>query len=438
MKKASLLIALLSLAWCATAQEQPAAEQPEQPDRTKLPVSIKLYGFVRNYFNVDSRKTYTVVGGEYNMIPYDSKWNEDHTEDLNDVPHAQLQALSTRFGLNLSGPDVLGWSTSGKVEADFGGFGSNNMVLRLRQAFVKLSREHAEILVGQTWHPMSGDIMPEVLGMAAGAPFRPHSRTPQVRAMQSFGAFSYTAALLYQLQYMNNGPTSASDPKSTNSIEFAHNAIWPEAFLGAGFKHGGFYSQVGIDVQVLRPRTHALIDTVTKKVDETVSSFSPTVYAQYVGGKLSVKFRALLAQNTSHLNQLCGYAVSSINTDGSWNYTPIRNGIGYFNVAYGKTLRGNLFLGYMQNIGATSNLHDFGEKKYRIYMKGGENFTHLDAIFRIAPSLSYNVKAFNIGIEYEWTACNYGDIAPNGSIEHNENLHQVVNHRICALMKYNF
>lgn len=219
---------------------------------------------------------------------------------------------------------------------------------------------------------------------------------------------------------MNNSPTSATDPKSTNSIEFAHNAIWPEAFLGVEFKHGGFYSQVGIDVQVLRPRTHALIDSVTQKVDETVSSFSPTIYAQYVGGKLSIKFRALLAQNTSHINQLCGYAVISINTDGSWNYIPIRNGIGYFNVAYGKTLRGNMFLGYMQNIGASSKLHDFGEKKYRIYMKGGENFTHLDAIYRIAPSLSYNVKALNLGFEHELTACNYGDIAPNGSIEHNE------------------
>lgn len=405
-------------------------------------VSVKPYGFVRNYFNLDSRKTYTVVGGEYNMIPYDEAWNEDKSEDLNDVAHAQLQALTTRIGLNLEGPEVLGMMSSGKIEGDFGGFGTNNMVFRIRQAWVKLSKgsenTNTEILVGQTWHPLSGDIMPEVLGMAAGAPFRPHSRTPQVRVMQYFGSFGYTAAALYQLQYMNNGPKSASDPTSTNSIDFAHNALLPELFLGFNFKQGPWYIQLGVDEQLLRPRTHALVGGVTKEVDETVFSLTPTVYAQYVQGLWSVKFRTLLAQNTSHLNQLCGYAVTGVGADGSWNYAPIRNTISYLNIAYGRKVRCNLFLGYIKNLGAGEELYDFGTGNYRIYMKGGTNFTSLNSIYRIAPSISYNVKAFNIGLEYEWTACTYGDIATDGSIRDNDNLHQVANHRICALVKYNF
>lgn len=406
-------------------------------------VSVKPYGFVRNYFNFDSRKTYTVVGGEYNMIPYDQKWNEDKSEDLNAVPHAQLQALTTRIGLNISGPELLGMKSSGKIEGDFGGFGSNNMVLRIRQAFVKLSaqdeKNYREVLVGQTWHPLSGDIMPEVLGMAAGAPFRPHSRTPQMRAVRYWGSWGCTAALLYQLQYMNNGPTSASDPTSTNKTDFALNALWPEAFLGFNFKNGGWYAQLGVDAQLLRPRTHAVVGGVTKKVDETVESITPTLYAQYVGGMWSVKFRTLLAQNTSHLNQLCGYAVSGINEDGSWSYAPIRNSISYLNVAFGKKYRANLFFGYMKNLGASSTLAvDPATGDYHIYMKGGENFTHLNSIWRVAPSLSYNVAAFNIGLEYELTACTYGDIGDRGQILLNDNLHQVVNHRVCALVKYNF
>lgn len=405
-------------------------------------VTVKPYGFVRNYFNFDIRKTYTVVGGEYNMIPYDQKWNEDKSEDLNAVPHAQLQALTTRIGLNLEGPELLGMHSSGKIEADFGGFGSNNMVLRIRQAFVKLSagdeKGSRELLVGQTWHPLSGDIMPEVLGMAAGAPFRPHSRTPQVRGIRYWGSFGFTAALLYQLQYMNNGPTSASDPTSTNKTDFALNALWPEAFLGFNFKSGAWYAQLGVDAQLLRPRTHAVVDGVTKKVDETVESFTPTLYAQYVEGMWSIKFRTLLAQNTSHLNQLCGYAVSGVNEDGSWNYVPIRNSISYLNIAYGKKYRANLFFGYMKNLGASGSLYDFGTGDYRIYMKGGENFTHLNSIWRVAPSVSYNVKAFNIGVEYELTACTYGDIGDRGQILLNDNLRNVVNHRVCALVKYNF
>ncbi len=406
-------------------------------------VSVKVYGFVRNYLTFDSRKTYTVVGGEYNMIPFDEKWNEDHSEDLNAVPSMQLQALTSRFGLNITGPTFGQVKSSGKLEGDFGGFGTNNTVLRLRLAYLKLRAEqsvwNAELLVGQDWHPLSGDIMPEVLGMAAGAPFRPHSRTPQVRASMYLGSFGYTAALLWQLQYMNNGPKSASDPTSTNSIDFANNSLAPEIFFGLNFKQGPWYAQIGVDIQSLCPRTHALVGGVTKKVDETVSSFSPTLYAQYVGGDWSVKFRTLLAQNTSHLNQLVGYGVTAVNNDGSWNYAPLRASISYLNIAYGKRVRYDLFIGYMKNLGAGEDLWlDPATNAYHIYMKGGKDFTHLNSIYRIAPSVSYNIKAFNIGLEYEWTACTYGDLDDNGSVKQNDNLHQVANHRICALVKYNF
>jgi len=145
-----------------------------------------------------------------------------------------------------------------------------------------------------------------------------------------------------------------------------------------------------------------------------------------------------LAQNTSHLNQLVGYGVTAVNNDGSWDYAPLRASINYLNIAYGKKVRYNLFLGYMKTLGAGKDLYDFGTNTYRIYMKGGENFTHLNSVYRIAPSISYNVKAFNLGLEYEWTACTYGDLDKNGSVKQDDNLHQVANHRICALVKYNF
>ena len=420
--------------------------------------TIKIYGFIRNYFNYDSRKTYTVIGGEYNMIPYDEHWNEDHTEDLNAVPHAQLQALTSRFGIDVKGPQIGKWSSSAKLEADFGGFGTTNSVLRLRLAYVKLEgnnsrfKFHNSLIIGQDWHPLSGDIMPDVLGMAAGAPFRPHSRTPQIRATSYKGHFGITAALLYQLQYMNNGPASASDATSTASLNYAYNAIWPEAFIGLNFKNNRIYAQLGVDAQILRPRTHALVGGITKKVDETVESLTPTLCAQYLGNKFSVKFRGLLAQNTSHLNQLCGYAVTGINDDGSWSYSPIRNFVSFFNLSYGKKYRANIFLGYIKNLGAAKELQTMsipGSTSevgvYYIYMKGGQDFTNptkdftnINSIYRIAPSISYNVNAFTLGLEYEWTAVTYGDLASDGSIHINDNLRQISNHRLCAMVKYTF
>lgn len=414
-------------------------------------VSVRPYGFIRNYLTFDSRNTYTVVGGEYNMIPYDVLWNEDNSEDLNAVPNMQMQALTSRFGFRILGPQLKGWTLTGKLEGDFGGFGTNNTVLRLRLAYLRLAMQGTELLVGQDWHPLSGDIMPEVLGMAAGAPFRPHSRTPQIRGTRYWGSFGYTAALMWQLQYMNNGPKSATDPTSTASIDFARNALWPEAFLGFNFKQGPWYAQIGVDAQILKPRTHAVDGNgVTHKVDESVSSFTPTLYAQYVDIDWSIKFRTMLAQNTSHLNQLVGYAVVGSSgddplptpgayTDNSWEYRPLTASISYLNIAYGKKVRYNLFLGYMKNLGAGEDLYDYsGVGDYHIYMKGGDNFTHLNSVYRIAPSISYNVKAFNIGLEYEATWATYGDLASDGSILLNDNLHQVVNHRICTMVKYNF
>ena len=410
-------------------------------------VSVRPYGFIRNYLTFDSRNTYTVVGGEYNMIPYDVLWNEDNSEDLNAVPNMQMQALTSRFGFRILGPQLKGWTLTGKLEGDFGGFGTNNTVLRLRLAYLRLAMQGTELLVGQDWHPLSGDIMPEVLGMAAGAPFRPHSRTPQIRGTRYFGSFGYTAALLWQLQYMNNGPKSASDPTCVASIDFAHHALWPEAFIGLNFREGPWYAQLGADAQIIKPRTHALIGGITKKVDESVSSITPTLYAQYFDAHWSVKFRTLLASNTSHLNQLVGYAVTDVNADGSWNYAPLKATISYLNIAYIKYigtphdshLQFNLFLGYMKNLGAGEDLWlDPSTGGYHIYMKGGENFTHLDQVYRIAPSVCYSIHRFDIGLEYELTAATYGDIANDGSILLNDNLHQVVNHRICTMVKYNF
>lgn len=433
MKK-TLLLAAFAFALTAAAQ-----------------VKVTPYGFVRNYFDFDSRKTYTVVGGEYNMIPYDELWNADQSADLNAVPHAQLQALTTRIGLNLAGPELWGMQSSGKIEGDFGGFGTTNSVFRIRQAYVKLTKategNTTEYLLGQAWHPLSGEIMPEVLGMAAGAPFRPHSRTPQLRAISYWGPMGITASLLYQLQYMNNGPTSATNPASINSVDFARNAILPEVFLGLNYKQGPWYAQLGMDAQVLKPRTHASNPSnagIVGKVDEHVASFTPTVYAQYVDSRWSIKFRSLLAQNTSHLNQLVGYAVTAVDpVDGSWSYAPMRSSISYLNIAYGKKYRSNLFLGYMKNLGSAVALHDFavpgsGSHSYLIYMKGADSFTHLNSVWRVAPSFSYNVSSFNIGLEYELTGCTYGDLDDHGAVKNDDNLHQVINHRICALVKYNF
>lgn len=444
--RALLIIAVLIFGGSVSAQ----SKKDENPRRVK----ISPYGFVRNYFNYDSRKTYTAIGGEYSIIPYDENWNATQEmcdsmgigrADLNAVPQARLLAVSTRLGIGLEGPDVLGAVSSGRVEFDFGGFGDNTMLFRIRLAYLQLNWQNKdnlrhELLVGQDWHPLSGSVMPEVLGMAAGAPFRPHSRTPQVRYTLMSGDIGVTAAALYQLQFMYNGPSWAGNGwNSAASTSYANTAIVPELFVGLNYKDKRIFAQMGSSCQPLRPRTFGMLDGLMVPVDEKLITFTPTLYFQYTDGLFASKFRTLYAQNTTHLNQLNGYGVTSVHNDGSWGYAPLRASVSYLNMAYGKKYKFNLFLGYMKNMGSATNLYNFGSgenPKYNIYMKGGENFTNLNDCYRISPSISYNLPHFNLGVEYEWTACSYGDCSSNGSIS--TNLHRVANHRICLMIRYNF
>lgn len=435
---------------------------------------VRLYGFVRNYFNYDSRQTVTVCGGEYLMIPADEDWNMTPEEeaahiangigaftedghlryDRNAPSQAHLLALSSRFGLAFSGPDILGAQSNGKIEGDFAGFGNNNTILRLRLAYIKLTwrktYEHcladvsavrSELLMGQDWHPLSGEIMPEVLGMAAGAPFRPHSRTPQLSwKFYPSECFGFTATALYQYQFTSAGPEG-------ESAKYANQSIVPELFVGLNYRNGKIYSQLGVDYTHLTIRTDqpaAYTDPVTgNPVSFTISTigrcdaFSPTFYFQYTRNLLAIKFRSTLAQNLAHLNMLSGYAEVGF-APGRIEYQPLTASVSYLNIAYGQRWRANLFVGYQKNLGLLGDYSILSPAGtyYGLYMKKGIN--NINSIYRVAPSISFNTKAFNIGLEYEWTAVTYGDLQPDGTVADNANLRQVSNHRICALVKYNF
>ena len=413
-------------------------------------VSVKPYGFVRNYLNFDSRQMVTVCGGEYLMIPSDEDWNlseaeaeslgaERHRFDRNAVAQTHLLALSTRFGVALTGPMVLGAKASGRVEGDFAGFGSNNTVLRLRLAYVNLDWRRHSLLVGQDWHPLSGSVMPDVLGMAAGAPFRPHSRTPQVRySFATPSGFGFTAVALWQYQFTSPGPDG-------ESAKYANQTLFPEFFAGIGYRSARFYGQLGVDYTCLTvnreiPVTAYLGSTplYTTLLTNTCQALSPTLYMQYTGSRLSVKMRTTLASNLAHLNMLSGYAYAT--TDGSdLLLRPVHASVSYLNLAWtvagtaDKGVVANLFLGYQKNLGLGAGYAVAGSFADNLYMKKG--IKNVNSLYRVAPSVCYNTRHFNLGLEYEWTAVTYGDIKNDASVDPKR---QVSGHRLCMLVKYNF
>ena len=420
MKKFLLIAAIATFALQMHAQES-----------TKP--SIKLYGFVRNYASIDTRDNLSSNSDQFNLIPKDERMNE-YGDDLNKNADILLLSITTRLGLNITGPEFLGAKTSAKIEADFAGFGTSNTVLRIRQAYAKMDWEKQSLLVGQAWHPMMGDMMPDVFSLATGAPFTPFSRTPQVRYDRKAGKYTLTATALYQFQYLSYGPKENDLNSSTTSFEYARKAIVPEIYLQAMYKNGNFMAGAGVDILTLKPRTEF---TDPKGIhipsDELVSGITSTLFASYKSGNWGFKGRITAAQNASHLNMLSGYGVTEIKENGEVEYGCLNSVTAWMDVTYKQQLkRGTLtyclFGGYGKNTGCKD---DFADPSM-MYIRG---FKNIDNFWRVAPSILYTHNAMQIGLEYEPTTVGYGTMNADGSVD---KTHSVTNHRVCALLKYNF
>ena len=419
MKKTLFMAALMAMfIGGAKAQEKP---------------SVKLYGFIRNYACFDTRESMTSNSEQFYYMPKDEKLDANG-EDINEQPNMMLLSITTRLGLNITGLEFLGAKTSAKIESDFAGFGTSNTVLRIRQAYAKMEWEKNSILAGQAWHPMMGDMMPDVFSLETGAPFTPFSRTPQVRYDYKNKGFTLTATALYQYQYTSYGPDGAS-------FNYARNAIVPELYFQAMYKNGGFMIGAGVNLLTLKPRQSYTMEstdengaTVTdtyKCKEDPVVSISPTIFASYKKGNWGIKGRFTYAQNAAHLSMISGYGVTKVNENGEQEYGSINSAGGWVDVTYKKTLKKG-FLTFCCFAGYTKNLGCKDEFTGPIYMRGEKN---MDNMWRVAPSILYTHNAMQIGIEYNPTTVAYG--TPDSQYKMSDT-HNVTNHRICAMLKYNF
>ena len=390
-------------------------------------VKAEIYGFVRNYFTYDSRSCVQSNEGLFNMLPNDVNPGVNG-DDLNAVPSVRFLSMTTRFGLNVTGPEIWGAKSTAKIESDFCGASSGTAFnLRIRQAYTKLAWEHSDILVGQAWHPMSGDLMPEVFSLATGAPFNPFNRSPQVRYNYApIKVLSFTAAALYQYQYGSVG----LDGKTSNT--YSRNALVPELFVGmtAKGKHltGGF----GVNASTIAPRVVA--DGM--RVDERLTSYSAMVFGSLKVDDLSVRAKATYGQNTSHMQQPTGFGVVEVFDNGVQNYEPMQLGSAWVTMMYGKKLRYGFFAGWMKNYGSA------GDKYTSLVVR---NNAGMDQAYRFPPIVTYKVQNIQIGLEYEHTSTAYGDYfvhqndyprqVTNGTVT---NTHWVANNRVCVMVKYDF
>ena len=407
-KKIIFAIALLAVTLSAAAQESAP--------------KLKLYGFIRNYAVADTRESVYGTEDFFYYVPKDTKIVNG--TDLNAQRTFAFAAITSRIGLDVTGYEVSGWKVGAKLEADFyaGVSGvTGTALLRLRQAYVTLSKGGFSAKIGQAWHPMAAD-MPHVFSLNTGAPFGPFSRTPEVVLEGKLSdSVTLTGALLWQMQYTSFGPEGAS----ANYMKYSGI---PELYLGLSYKKGGFTGRVGVDMLSIRPRHN----DGTRKVSDRITTVSPFVYVEYTKDLFSFKAKSIFAQAGEHMNLNGGYGVSAINSDGSWSYSPTRNSSTWVSLSYGKKLQGVLFGGYVRNFGTKDAL--VGDLYF-----SKNSFSNMRQMYRISPELIYNLGKVAFGLEYEMTSIQYGsfgfaDVYGLAT----ENLHCVTNHRLQLMVKYTF
>ena len=379
---------------------------------------FKFYGQIRTDFYYNSRANEETVDGLFYMYPKDELL-DGNGEDLNAISNSNFYTLYSRLGLDVAGPKLGTAKTSAKVEVDFRGSGTSYSTIRLRHAYFNLDWGKSAVLVGQTWHPLFGDVSPQILNLSVGAPFQPFSRAPQIRYRFNNKHLQLTGALVWQSQYLSQGPAGKSQ-------EYIKKSNIPEIYVGADYKNGGFLAGAGIEMISLKPRTQSVVEDEVYKVDERVTALSYEVHMKYTSPLWYVAAKSILGSNLTQVSMLGGYGVKSTDArTGEQEYSPNRNSSSWLNIAYGKKWKPAVFLGYMKNLGTSDEIS-------KMYGTG----TNVDQLVSTSAELTYNVPHWKLGVEYNLTSAWYGSMkSSNGKII---DTHSVSNNRLVATVLFMF
>lgn len=389
----------------------------------KKDFNYNFYGFVRGDWYFNSRQNTDAVDGLFYLLPKKEELDANG-KDLNAKPNGSFYTFTTRLGLDMKGPDIGSARSSAKIETDFGGSAIGGFfLLRIRQAYVKLDwNGGSSLLLGQTWHPFFGDVIPQVLNLSTGAPFQPFYRTPQLRYQFTTGKWKMQASALYQLMYLSTGPYGKTE-------DYMKNGIWPELSVGLDYSNNGLLVGAGAAMLSLKPRIKSEMEGKIYSVDERITTFSFEAHAKYTSRLFHIGGKALLTSNMNHTAIIGGYGVSDINqVTGEQKYTPFRHATTWINAVYGIKWQGGVFGGYTKNLG-TSKALTGTDKIYGLGMD-------LDQLMTASAHFSYNLPHWKIGVEYQASTGSFGDTdLSNGKIK---NTDDVTNHRIFALFMYYF
>jgi hypothetical protein len=364
------------------AQESQKPVTPEKPQFT-------LTGFVKADAIFDSRQIVEAREGFLLLYPKNSQY-DSLGNDLNQHGSFNQYAMTTRLTLKITGPDVLGANAFALIESDFtGASNSENNSLRLRHAYFKLSWPSISLIAGQYWHPLDiPEMIPSVLSLNTGAPFRSFSRQPQVRVDFKLRKLNLVLAATSQRDYINTGP-------SGQSCAYLRNSIIPNLFGQINYSDDIFFAGVGIDYKRLTPK---LVTDKGFKTNEHLDCFSGIAFIKSKLKLFTIKAQVSYGQALNDHLMLGGFGISDSLADQK-TYKALNYLSGWIGAnTNGIRLQFALFVGYSKGFGA--NNHITGP----VYARDAD----IDYTYRISPMVTYVSGKFSIISEVEITTAAYG------------------------------
>lgn len=387
---------------------------PQTMSAQKKGFSYDFYGFVRNDIFLSSRQSQTSEEGSFYLFPLDKVYDVEG-EDLNAGADLNMYNMRTRLGVNVTGPELFGAKTTATVEMDFRGNGNNIGLIRVRHAYFNLDWGTTSLLLGQTWHPLYGNVTPEILDINSGAPYNPDDRAPQIRFRYDNHGFMFTATAAWQAQNKSVGPNGSSS-------EYLRHSGIPELFLGLDYHDQYFTIGVGAELLSLKMRNKSDLGF---KVNERLTTISAEAHLKYKKDNFLIAARSFLTSNMTMLNTLGGYGVSYIdNKTDKKEYSPLRISHSWLNIAYGSNWRLNVLGGYAKNLGASKTVGELTGMG-----------TNIDQTQTGVIGISRSWSHFKLGLEYNTTTAWYGNNTAKGKVS---NTHPVTNHRLMFTTQYTF
>lgn len=384
---------------------------------------IKWSGYVKNDLFYDTRQVTGAREGHVLLYPK-SELPDSNGTDINASPSLGIMAIQTRLHADFSGPEVMGASFTGAIEAEFFGISENDINgVRLRHAYGKLVWPKSELLVGQFWHPFFPvSAAPNTVSFNTGIAFIPFSRNPQIKYTQKLGPVRLSGAILAERDMVSAGPGTVK-----MSTEYQRNAAMPIGTLMLDLvgDSGRIVFGMGSEYHELRP---SLVTGLGFETDERVRSLSHTVYFKLERKSFSWKVQGALYSNAAHFTTFGGYAAYEIDSATmARKYTPTRTAAGWTDLQFnlGRFSIGAL-AGYAKNLGANKEL------------LAGSYFSRdekIDYVYRLSPRLTYKVEKLILGLELEYTAAAYGVNDNKGKVD---NAKEVGNLRTLLAATFSF